>query len=338
MKRVLVIVVVVVLVASAGALYWRHTKGSGEPSEVPSLLLYAPADAKAVVYVDLGAIRSSSFIKELAALAPPQAQEREYLDFVQATGFDYTRDLNRAVIIGRQQGTTQSVLAVAEGRYDRAKIAAYALRSGKLERANGAEIYVIPQLTPGNPGALAFLAFDRIAVAQGPDARATLETLLRQGPQQALDPTLRARVMRVAGSPLFGVGQVDQISKNIARGEMRSDQLENLAREVRWVTAGVRPEGELLHIAADGECPTPESAHQLGGTLDGLRMLGQMMMSDPKARARLTPEAAGLFDTILKDVRVSQDGPRVRLTLEITHAELRDFLHRQAGTPAPAGR
>jgi hypothetical protein len=329
---------IAVVIAASGVVYWRHGANAAQNGEPPDLLLYAPADAKGLAFVDLVALRSSPFFADLRGLAPAQAPEREYQEFVTATGFDFERDLDRAVLVAVGPSTSQSSLAVAEGRFDRGKIAAYALRSGKVTRTNGAEIYEIPQLSPGKPGAMAFLSLSRIALAQGVDARARLEALLQRGPQTALDPALHARLARVAGSPLFGAGKMDEVPQVIAQGGIRSDQLDNLARQVRWVTLGIRPDGEILNVAADGECDTQDAAHQLAGTLDGLRMLSQSILSDSKTRAQVDPRVLPLLDALLKDIRVTQDGARVRLTLELSHAEVRQFLQNSGASPAPARR
>jgi hypothetical protein len=334
MKRALTIGVIAVVVAASGVVYWRHATSAAQNGEPPDLLLYAPPDAKGLAYIDLAALRSSPFFADLRGLAPTQAPEREYQEFVSATGFDYERDLDRVVIAAVGPSSSQDTLAVAEGRFDHGKITAYALRSGKVTRANGAEIYEITQLSPGKPGAMAFLAPNRIALTQGPDARVLLISLLQHGAQTALDPALRARLARVAGSPLFGAGKMDEVPQNIAPGGIRSDQLDNLARQVRWVTLAIRPDGEILNVAADGECQTQDAAHQLAGTLDGLRILGQTFLSDSKTRAQMDPRLLPVFDALLKDIRVTQDGERVRLTLELTHAEVRQFLHNAGSTPA----
>jgi hypothetical protein len=335
MKRAIGIVVIALVVAASAVAYWRFGMHAGQADDVPELLLYAPPDAKAIVYVDEAALRSSAFESDLAAIGPARAPEREYLDFVQATGFDFSRDLDRAVLIFRQQAPGDVGLAVAEGRFDKAKIKAYALRTGKLAHLNGLEIYEVPQAAPAAMISVTFLDGNHIALAQGNAARATLEAIAQKGKQAALDPAMRERVVRVSGSPIFAVGQLDKLPANLSAGGMRSDQLSALGQNIRWATLGVRPDGETLHLVAEAECETQENAHQLAGTLDGLQMLGQGMMSDPKTRTRIDPQVVALLDSALRNLHVSQDGMRVRLIVQLTQAELRSVL---ASPSSPARR
>jgi hypothetical protein len=335
MKRVLAIGVIVLAVAGSGVAYWWHASSAAQSDAVPDLLLYAPPDAKVIVYVDAVALRSSAFASEWRLLGPVRAPEREYLEFVQGTGFDFSRDLDRVVVIARQQSPAEVVLAVAEGRFDRAKITAYALRTGKVVRANGVEIYEVPQSAPGKMISLTFLEGNRIAMAQGNSSHAALATLVQKGRQAALDPAMRERVVRVSGSPIFAAGQLEKLPENLAVGGVRSDQLNTMAQNIRWATLGLRPDGEVLQLAAEGECDTPENAHQLAGTFDGLQMLGQAVISDPKTRAKMDPQFVALLDSALRNLHVSQDGKRVRLIFQLTHTELRDVIGTSA---APAAR
>ncbi len=334
MKRAIGILLLLAVVAVSVVIYWRYAISAAQSDAVPELLRYAPADAKALVYLDVAALRGSAFAADLAALGPAQKPDPEYLEFVKATGFDYSRDLDRVLFVVREVSPAQVGLALAEGRFDQAKIEAYAARSGKLARANGTDIYEIPQAASGEAIALAFFGTNRIVFAQGPAARARLDTFLQRVRQTTMDAEMHTRLLRVAGSPIFVTGQVDQLAAAAAARGLRSDQLNNLMGSMRWATLGIRPEGELLRVAADGECTTAENAHQLAGTLDGLQMLAQSVLNDPNTRAKLEPQVAALLDAALRDLRVSQDGSRVRLTLELTHDQLRDLLRTQPAAPS----
>jgi len=336
MKRIITITLVAALVAGSALAYWRHAARAAETNGIPEIIFYAPADAKAIIYVDLAALRSSAFATQMNALGASQNPESEYLSFVQATGFDFARDLDRAALIVRQDSPGQVELAVAEGRFDQTKISAYALRSGKSERAGGADIYEVPQGAAGNPTAFTFLDKDRIALAQGQNAKAILASLLRTGRQSALDPEMQAHILRLAGSAVFAVGQISQLPENLAPGGMHSDQLDNLAHTVRWVGLGLRPEGEVLHLVVEAECVTPENANQLAGTADEFRALGQSTFSDPKTRSRVAPQIASLIDSLLNDLHISQDANRVRLTLDLTRDEIQQISQAAPGVPSPS--
>src|SRR5579862_8780461 len=91
-------------------LYYRSTSGDSRSAR-EGLLAQLPADSTSVVYVDLQELRASSFLKQILAWAPRPAADEEYTKFVQATGFDYERDLDRiAISFG---GTPQNPKTVA---------------------------------------------------------------------------------------------------------------------------------------------------------------------------------------------------------------------------------
>lgn len=310
---------------------WGSRAAQGAPA--PDLISFAPADATYILYADISALRSSPFLDELTARTLPPTTDRDYAEFMRATGFDYARDLDRVVLAGRPGSSANLNVVVAEGRFDRDKISSYALRSGKMERQNGAEVYVLPAGTSGKVVAFAFLDAKRIALADGP----SLAPVLVPKTPSAADPAMRDRISRVAGAALFAVGKIGPIPENFSPGGLRSDQFTNLARSLRWVSLGARPEGERLKVAIEGECDTSENARQLAGTLDGLRLLGQAALADPKTRQQIQPESLPLLENLLGAVEVSRPGAsdekRVRLTLELTPEMLR-----AAGRKKPAPR
>ena len=60
------------------------------------------------------------------------------------TGFDYERDLDRVAIAVIKRAQETPFFAVADGRFDRKKIAAYASQNGTRETRGGREIFSVP--------------------------------------------------------------------------------------------------------------------------------------------------------------------------------------------------
>src|SRR5579862_7629217 len=92
----------------------------------PDLVQQLPGGAHAVVFADMVELRASSFANELASLAPTPTQDPPYTNFVRDTGFDYTRDLDRVAAALWPQTSPTSIVALAQGRFDEAKIERYA--------------------------------------------------------------------------------------------------------------------------------------------------------------------------------------------------------------------
>jgi hypothetical protein len=145
MKRALALIILACIAAIAIFAYVHHRQlvrqreafdAPSPPSQTPttthnaptvqeadvSLVQQLPPGASAVVSIDVAALRDSSFANELASLAPSSTQDPAYTEFVHATGFDYTRDLDRAALDLWPQTSATSVLALAQGRFDQAKI------------------------------------------------------------------------------------------------------------------------------------------------------------------------------------------------------------------------
>ncbi|HJY86572.1 MAG TPA: hypothetical protein VKE24_07000 [Candidatus Acidoferrales bacterium] len=324
MSKRAALVLLLVLSVSALALYYaRWGSRAAQRGNIPELVSLVPPDTAYLFYLDLARLRTSSFLVHLAAVAPSPQEDPEYARFVRATGFDYTRDLDRVVFAVRPDPSASLNVALAEGRFDRERISNYALGSGQRERHGDAEVFLLPPRPPSKkPVALAFLGPNRVALADGPDARGVLERLLagrEPGPSQ---PAMRERISRLADSPAFAVGQVGQLPENFAPGGLRSDEFSNLVRSLRWFTLAARPEGDRLKVLLEGECATQENARQLAGTLDGLRVLGQAALADPKTRQRLEPETTRLLEAMLRGIEVSRNDLRVRLNIELTEQML----------------
>src|SRR5713226_3722217 len=120
-RRVAVILLLATAVSAAALVYLRRGPHA-QSAAIPDLISRAPADAPFLFYADVAALRASPFLAQLAALAPSPSTDREYAEFVRATGFDYSRDLDRVVVAARPGTPTSSTVAVAEGRFDREKI------------------------------------------------------------------------------------------------------------------------------------------------------------------------------------------------------------------------
>lgn len=330
-KRAIGVLLVVAGVSAAGLYYSSRGPNAAQGPAIPELIALAPPDTAYLSYADLAALRASPFVARLMALAPSPAADPEYAGFVRATGFDYARDLDRLVVAARPGSPAPLTLALAEGRFDRARISSYALRSGTLERGSGAEVYTFPPSPTSKATAFAFLNDNRVAIGEGPEAAKVVAALASSRAPSRFAPAIRERISRVADSAVFVVGQVADVPQNLSPGGMRSDQFANLVRSLRWFTLAARPEGDRLKVAVEGECDTVESARQLAGTVDGLRMLGQAMLADPGTRQRLQPATATLLESLLRIIQVSRDEQRVRLSLELTSEMVKRLPEAPAG-------
>ncbi|HTS13071.1 MAG TPA: hypothetical protein VMH00_13225 [Candidatus Limnocylindrales bacterium] len=331
-KRALIAVGVMalILVAAAGAyLYRLHRPLAGtSKGSAPGILDELPADAPAVAYIDVAALRklqNSPLAAILGFTGSPQA-DREYSEFVRNTGFDYTRDLDRAAIafwptsltLAANSAGDNPALAIASGRFDKQKIEAYALHAGGKAESRGTEsLYIVP----GSPTvSFAFRSPTEIAIASG----RTSADLLGSSAAGHIDPSMQARIDRVAGAPIFAVVRMDNLPAAFYQNFANAPQLERIVHSIRGLSLAGQPQDNQIHLVLDAECDSMTSAAGVSTILDGFRLLGSMALADPKTRRQLqmTPEQIELLEAVVHRAQVTHQDRWVRIALDIDPAML----------------
>jgi hypothetical protein len=312
-------------IATAFLFYGGLRRGNtAQASPAGELLSEVPAGAPTLIYIDLAAVRASTFYQHSPDRGPITLPDRDYADFVRSTGFDFEKDLDRVVIaswpssLGQDQKKT---VVVADGRFDRGKIRDYAMRKGKLDHQEGREVFLFPADDRKRWNAVSFLDDHRIAIVEG---SSIAPLLARHGNDPTADPA-RERAARVAGAAVFAISRVPAIPENFAPGGVQSSQLANLARSVQWITLAARPEGENLRVSLEGECTTATDARQVQSALEILRLFGRAGLENPKTRQSMDPATYGVLETLLKTAEVTQTAEQVRILVEITPDILKTF-------------
>ena len=321
-KRTWIGVAATFLLLCALAFYAYQRWGGDQGAARASTLAAMPAGASAVVFADLAELRPSPFAAELYAWAPRPQLDADYVQFLRDTGFDYERDLDRIAIATIKFGPDTTFFAVAEGRFDRKKIAAHASQSGTREARDGREIYSVP--ISGNPRKISFtfLRKNRIAITDAAD----LAALLSPSPSGQDAQEWRARFQRLAGSPVFAVIRQDAAPGSAlasrAPGGLQSPQLSMLLDQLQWITVAGKPEADRLRVITEGECGAAASARQLADFLNGALLLAQAGLNGPQVRQQLDPQARDAVLEMLKSADVSRidrgETKSVRLVFDVT--------------------
>lgn len=302
---------------AAALFYLSFARGkTANASPAPALLSALPPGAATLVYLDLAAVRASSFYQHRPDKGPLSVPSQEYADFVRSTGFDFEKDLDRVVFAswpasGKEQ---RKSVAIAEGRFDRAKIREYALRKGKLDHQQGHDVFLYPTADGMGFNSISFLDDHRIALVEGPSIA---PLLAKQSDDSAPDPA-RERASRVDGAAAFAIARVPPLPENFAPGGVQSAQLASLARSVQWVTLAASPEGDNLRISLEGECDSSTNAMQLKAALEILRLLGRTGLDRPKTRQSMDPAALATLQNLLSNADVTQAAERIRILVELT--------------------
>jgi hypothetical protein len=307
--------VAIILAGIFGFRLWGPKDPLAARAEMLSLM---PEDASTVVFLDLAQLRTSPFLEQLFRWAPQPAPDSDYVQFLQATGFNYERDLDRLALAVNNLSQNSTAFAVAEGRFDRKKIEAYASRYGTLKTADGKTLFAVPLSGSNRKAFFVFLRDDRVAWAND-------SSYFFQKPRGSTSTEWREHFLRLAGTPVFAVLRQDSgASAALAQGPggLRSPQLAALLAQLQWISIGGKPEGNLLRVAIDGESLTEGTVHQLKEVLGGLVVLAQFGLNDPKTRKQLDPELRQGYLELLQSVDIQQldrgTSKSVRVVFEVT--------------------
>jgi hypothetical protein len=155
------------------------------------LLTSLPAGGHPTLYIDVQTLREAGVLSRIAGTEA--IEEADYKGFVAATGFDYRQDLDAAAV----HFTPTARLMVVRGRFDKAKLAAYA--KGRGGRCVG-ELCTVEGSAQDRQISWVALDGDLLGVAVGPDPLAA--TILAKG-SRAPEPLPPAPVwLALPGSAL----------------------------------------------------------------------------------------------------------------------------------------
>jgi hypothetical protein len=322
----------------AGLVVGWHFLCNPQIASREQLLQFIPADSTAVVFLDLDEFRQSPFLARMYSWAPHPNEDSEYAQFVRDTGFSYERNLTAAVVAISNHGATTNLFVVADGKFDRKKIEAFLNRTSASTQQGKLKVFLIHDASAHDkPVWLAFLSEERIAMTDAPD----LAALLSSAANNAGRAEWNSRFARLAGTPLFMVVRQDpEFQKTLnsaAPGGLNSPQLAALLDQLQWISIAAKPEGDQLRTVAEGECLSEVATSQLRDMLQGILLLAQNGLNDPKLRQQMNPQEREAYLEILKGADVQKidrgDWKTVRVALSITPKFL--DLARTTSTAAP---
>jgi len=300
-----------------------------------AVLSAMPPEANAVVFVDLAELKRAPFPADLRNWIPKNQIDAEYADFLRETGFDYERDLDLAAVAVIKGEQENKLFAVAQGRFERKKIEAYAARSGTRENRGGREIFSVPLGDGARKISFAFLSKDKIALTDAGD----LATFLGPAPNSADARDWRERFARLAGSPVFAVVRQDaEAGSALASrtpGGFQSPQLSTLLNQLQRITLAGKPLGGGIRIVAEGECANEQTSRQLSDLLSGMLLMAEAGLNGPQNRRGLDPRIRDAYLEMIKGAdisRVDRGGTKsVRAVFEVTS----NFLNAVSTAPPP---
>jgi hypothetical protein len=300
------------------------------------LLSAMPVNGNAAAYVDLAQMRPSPLLAQLLAWAPHETPDSDYAQFIEATGFNYERDLDRIAISLDREPQSLNVFAVAEGRFDRKKIEKYGAQFASLRTADGKTLYSVPVNGSLRKAYFTFLRDDRIAWAND-------SSYFFQQPQPAKTSASawREHFSRVAGTPILLILRQDANAASAlaeAPGNLRSPQLATLISQLQWISISGAPQGSALRTVVEGEALDENTAHQLKELLSGLVVIAQMGLNDAKTRKQIDPDLREGYLELLSSAEIQEldrgSSKSVRVIFDVT-AKLLEGAHSTASASDP---
>lgn len=313
------ITLLVILVALGGAAYWvTRPPRAADPSSPEVGLAWLPAEAVMVGSVDARALRQQTWLPELIERSVPAEPEADYREFVAATGFDYARDLDRLWLALLADGPTPEVVGVAQGRFEPARLSAYAegQGAGKVSLGHYA-VYRLEQENPARRFVFTFLDASTLAFAETLAGVEKVLACVEDGaPSVADEPGRRAELERFAAGLQAWVVHED-VARWTPPGLARKPEL---AAQLRQLAAGARTTADGLELVAEGETFEAAQAERLQAVLQMYGVIGQALLS-----VRNDPPSQALRET-LSTAFVQQRGNWLRVQLRFSRAALAALL------------
>jgi len=238
---------IIVLCAGVIALvfYYRH-RGGASASELVSDL---PSEDALIGWADVRAIRASGMLDLVGE--PKVAEEKDYRDFVDQTGFNYREDLIAFGFSLRSDPATQQrdIFAVAHGNFDWKDIFRYT-------KAHGGECaQAFCHIAGSHPGRyLSFypLRSDLMALAVSSDPYGALLVGKRPG----------KKPISVPQQPVWIIASASALQSKDLLPE-GTHAFASALQGAERVTFSLGPTGDHLALAMDAACRSPDDASAL---------------------------------------------------------------------------
>ena len=268
-------------ILAAGIVWYR-----AQPFTTAHLLARLPADNALVLSVDFRALRRAGILQLLDGAAA--GQDPEYQTFVSKTGFNYQRDLDRALTAFAPTGK----FLLLEGRFDWPRLRAYAAEQGggcerELCRMQGSQ--------PDRRISFFTLRSDVMALAVSPDASAALR-LATPAPGAPAVPSAAPVWLSVPVATL-------RAGDNLPTG---TRMFAHSVGEAESVTLSFAPEGQRLAANLDVLCRSEIDAADAALELTRVTKL----LAELIAREHQTPNPADLSG-VLSAGSFRSEGKRV---------------------------
>lgn len=271
----------------------------------PDELQYVPANAAVVAYANVREVMNSDFRQRFRQL---ETDTRERDEFQQKTGINIEEDIDSVVaaVMPRADGAASwspegSVMVVARGRFEQARLEALALEhGGKVEDYGGKRLLTHTDANTGNHDmALAFLDADLIAFGSYGTVKSAIDA--NTGANIVSNTELMRQINQLDASNAWAVGRFDAIANEAKLPSEISAQMPS----IQWFSAAGHINGGVSGVFK-AETRDEESANNLRDVLRGFMALAKMQASS-------RPELKGMVDSL----QLAGDGRTVSVAFSV---------------------
>ncbi|MSV34675.1 MAG: hypothetical protein EXQ47_03645 [Bryobacterales bacterium] len=264
--------VILLCIAAVAAVRWVR---QSRPYDAAGLLAALPSARATLLYIDTGLLRASGMLDLIAG--SKAAEETDYRQFVEQTGFDYRTDLD-AVAAAFVNG---SVYITLRGRFQWKQLTGYA-------EAQGGECHYSVCTMPGSSleRKISFFPLTNtvLALAVSPQPRAVIHISPENQKVSAMAP---AEPVWMSFPPsAFG---------NLNAFPAGTRSFISPLTSARWVTFAAGPKGDRLELRVEVACPSAAAAEDLAKQLEGTTELLKRMIQ----RDNLTPNPRDLSGVLV---------------------------------------
>ena len=231
---------------------------------------YMPQRDAAVMYIDVAAIRTSGILEKL--VGSTVAEEPEYKNFIEQTGFDYKRDLDRLMANSASGSEGPTHYFLLEGRFDWDKLTSYAKSQGGSCEG---DFCSVKGSTPGRIISFYPISKKLMAFASSPNDKAAREISGRTPVKAPYEVPDKPIWLHLPASVL-------QNQSDLPAGTRLFTRALETARQLMF---SLGPQGDRFELVLDVACETPEQAVVLKNQLEGITQLLQKLI----ARENQTP-------------------------------------------------
>lgn len=332
-RSLLILLGALALVAGVLYLGYRSRPAPSIPSAPLPGLAWLPAETTLVGGLDLAALREQAWFLVLLGQVSGEVQEEgDYQVFVEATGFDYQRDLDRVWLARLPAGERAETAGVAQGRFHQERILSY-VRGQAAAHAHGQfNIYEVPLRALDEDSrerrfAFAFLDASHLAFGSGVrPVQQVIDCWLGKAPAIASDEVRAGELAQAAtGRQVWAVDNSDDWVRLIPGDD---ENRTGLAEVITQMAVGLTVKEQGLELAAEARCSEASQAERLRDNLGLMIVLGQLALS------RDTDETASLIREALGNLTLTYRDRSVRARLLLSPVTLERLLSDQPASPA----